>query len=75
MNGALPAPPVLVGPTGVIGEPVADGFDPAPEPEGPEPEEPVPIGYGAPVAVANPVEPAAPEELTDVVLVHEQTVS
>lgn len=51
------------GAAGEIGEPVADGFDPTPETEGPGPDEPVPVGNGAPVPVANPVEPATPEEL------------
>lgn len=61
VNGALPVPalPVPLGPTGVIGEPVAPEPDPTPEPDG----EPVPVGAGAPVPVANPVEPAAPEVL------------
>lgn len=68
------AEPVPFGATGVIGEPVAEGPDPAPEPvtmpdpdpepeEPEEPDEPVPVGNGAPVPVANPVGPAIPEEL------------
>ena len=60
VNGADPVP---WGATGVIGVPVAEGpEDPAPEPAT-EPDEPVPVGNGAPVPVANPVEPATPEEL------------
>ncbi len=55
VNGALPGP---LGEVGVIGEPVAPGPDPAP-PEG----EPAPVGAGAAVPVANPVEPATPDEL------------
>lgn len=61
VNGALPVP---LGATGEIGEPVADGPDPAPELElGPLPDDPVPVGLGTPVPVANPVGPVAPEEL------------
>lgn len=50
VNGDEPVP---IGAAGAIGDPVADGPDPDPEPE-----EPVPVGNGAPVPVANPVEPA-----------------
>lgn len=58
VNGALPpALPVPMGADGLIGEPVAPGPDPAP------PDEPVPVGLGAPVPVANPVDPATTDEL------------
>lgn len=63
VNGALPpALPVPMGADGLIGEPVAPGPDPAP-PDG----EPVPVGLGAAVPVANPVEPATTDELQSAV--------
>lgn len=49
VNGEEPVP---IGAAGEIGDPVADGPDPDPVPD-----EPVPVGNGAPVPVANPVEP------------------
>ena len=62
--------PVPLGTTGVIGEPVADAIGPTPVPP-----VAVPVGYGKPVPVTNPVEPETPVELHSLVRSEIETIN